>query len=77
MKFVQTLDMGESKVDLKGQGHRSKVKVTRLFQVSFDHLTGKLKVKGHMGQGQRSHVSRSKVKLGGQGQRSRSSKSSI
>ena len=30
MKFGQNMDMGDLKVDTDGQGHRSKVKVTRL-----------------------------------------------
>ncbi len=29
MKFGQGMDVDDPKVDLKGQGHRSKVKVTR------------------------------------------------
>ncbi len=29
MKFGQGMDVDDSKVDLEGQGHRSKVKVTR------------------------------------------------
>ena len=34
-----------------------------LIQVSFDHLTGNLSGQGHMGQGQKSSGSRSKVKF--------------
>ena len=76
MKFGQHVDVDDPKVDLEGQGRRSKVKVTRSKKRSFrSHLTT-LKVifeaKGHMGQGQRSHGSSSKVNLEGTGQRSRS-----
>ena len=45
MKFGQNMDVSDPKVDLEGQGHRSKVKVIgskTLFQVSFDQLTGNL-----------------------------------
>ena len=45
MEFGQNMDMDDPKVDLEGQGHRSKVKVTRsknIFHVSFDRLTGYL-----------------------------------
>ena len=49
MGFGQSMDVDDPKVDLIGQGHRWKVKVTRSkrpFQVSFDSLTGDV-VKGH------------------------------
>ena len=76
MKFGQNMDVDDPNVDLKGQGHRSKVKVSRSkkhdFRSHSTTLQALFEVKGHMGQGQRSHGSRSKVDLEGQGQRSRS-----
>ena len=61
MKFRHSLDVGDPKV--KGQGHQVKKCDMK------PHLTGFqaiLKVKGHMGQGQKSHwskVTRVKVSL--------------
>ena len=63
MKFRQNMDENGPKVDLEGQGHRSKAKVTRLKERYFrSHLTF-FEVKGHMGQGQKSHGSKGKVDL--------------
>ncbi len=62
------MDIDDPKVFLEGQGHRSKVKVTRSKNVILTILQVIFEVKGHMGQGQRSHGSRSKVNLEGQGQ---------
>ena len=71
MKFGQNMDIGDPKVDLTGQGRsRSKVEVKgqghqvkkAQVQFQFDCLAGHLvKVKGHMGPGQGSRGSRSKV----------------
>ncbi len=69
MKFGQNMDMDDSNVDLEGQGHRSNAKVTRSKKHDFrSHLRSRVtwvKVKGHMGQGQRStlkvKVTRSKM----------------
>ena len=76
MKFGQNMDVDDPNVDLEGQGHRSKVKVTRSkkhdFRSHLPTLQAIFEVKGHMGQGQRLHGSRSKVDLEGQGQRSSS-----
>ncbi len=71
MKSGQSIDVDEPDVDLEviGQGHQVKKLYFRchltILQVFFE-------VKGHMGQGQISHGSRSKVDLEGQRQRSRS-----
>ncbi len=66
MKFGHNMDVDELKADPEGQGHRSKVNVTRAKNRDLGpHLTGlqgMLELKGHMGQG---HI--------GQGQRSRGS----
>ncbi len=55
MKFCQNMDVDDSNVDLEGQGHRSKVKVTRSKKHDFrSHSTilqAIFEVKGHMGQG--------------------------
>ncbi len=68
MKFGLSMDVDNQKVDPEGQGHRSKVKVTRSKKRDLmPHLTGLqvvfkvtwVKVKGQMGQGQRSRGSRS------------------
>ena len=58
------------RVKVIGQGHEVK---KRYFMSHSTTLQVFFEVKGHMGQGQRSHWSRSKVDLEGQGQRSRSS----
>ncbi len=72
MTFGQHMDVNDPKVDLEGQGHRSKVKVMRLkkryFRSHWTTLQAIFEVKDHKGQGQRSHGSRSKVDLEGQGQ---------
>ena len=65
LKFGQGMGVGDPEVDLEGQGHRSKVKVTRskkCFLVSIYIFIGQcikvkvtwVEVKGHLGQGQRS-----------------------
>ncbi len=76
MKFGQNMDVNSSKVDVEGQGHRSKVKVTRskkgYFRSNLPVLQVIFEVKGHMGQCQKSYGSRSKVDLEGLSQRSRS-----
>ena len=76
MKFGQNMEVDDPNVDLEGQGHRSKVKVTRSKEHDVRSHSTTLQaiffVKGHMGQGQKSHGSRSMVNLEGQGQRSRS-----
>ncbi len=76
MEFGQNMDVDDPNVDLEGQGHRSKVKITRSkkhdLRSHSTTLQALFEVKGHMGQGQRSHGSRSKVDLESQGQRSRS-----
>ena len=58
MKFGQDMDVDDPNVDFEGQGHRSKVKVTRSKKHDFrSHLTVLqviFEVKGHLGQGQRS-----------------------
>ena len=75
MKFGQSMDVDDPNVDLKGQGHRSKVKVTRSknmisgpirppYMHSLRSRVTWVKVKGHMGQGRRSTL---KVKVKGQG----------
>ena len=73
MKFGQRMEEDDPKVDLDGQGHRSKVKVTRVKKRNLEpQLTGLqviLKVRGHMGQGQRSHGYDPKVDLDVQGHR--------
>ncbi len=69
MRFGQGMGVGDPEVDLKGQDHGSKVKVTRLknmIPVSIDIFIGQcikvkvtwVEVKGHLGQGQRSLGSR-------------------
>ncbi len=69
------MDVDDSNVELEGQGHRSKVKVTRSkkmisglirppYRQSLRSRVKWVKVKGHMGQGRRST---SKVKVKGQG----------
>ena len=64
-RFGQDIDVDNPKVGLTGQGHRSKVKVTRsnklYLRPRLTVLHVILEVKGHMGQGQRSHGSGSKV----------------
>ncbi len=76
MKFGQKIDMDDPKVDLEGQGHRLKVKVTRSKTVfpglsrpscrlSLRSIVTQVKVKSHMGRGQRSTL---KLKVKGQGQ---------
>ncbi len=40
MEFGQNMDTDDPKVDLEGQGHRSKVKVTRSKFFFRSHLTG-------------------------------------
>ena len=59
------MDVGDLRVDPEPQGHRSKVKVTKSKKRNLrSHFTGFgviLELKGHMGQGQKSHGSRSKV----------------
>ncbi len=71
MKFGMVPYYGISWVDIGG--HRSKVKVTRLKNVIQWGFSAFRKVKGHLGQGQISHGSRSKVMEikghSGQGQR--------
>ena len=61
MKLDQNMDVDDPKVDLKGQGRQ----VKKMWICDFiSHLTilhVMLEVKGHMGQGQRSHGSGSKV----------------
>ena len=77
MIFGQHMDVDDPKDDLKGQGHRSKVKVTRSkkvisgpirppYRYSLRSRVTWVKVKGHIGQGQKSNL---KVKV----KRSRSS----
>ena len=65
MKFGKNMDVDGPKVGLEDRGHRSKVKVTRSKECYFrSHLTVvqvSFEVKGHIGQGQRSHGLRSKV----------------
>ena len=62
MKFGQDMHVDDPKDDLEGQGHRSKVRVTRSKNVIFrSHLTAlqiMFEVKGHIGQGQKSRWSR-------------------
>ena len=57
MKFCQGMNVDNPKVDLKGQGHTSKVKVTKsknVILVSLDSLSSLIViVKGFLGQGQR------------------------
>ena len=57
-KFGQDMGVGDPMVDLEGQGHRSKVKVTGKKKRHFGcHLTALqviFEVKVHIGQGQRS-----------------------
>ena len=73
MKFGQNMDLDDPNVDLEGQGHRSKVKgqghqvKKHYFRSHSTTLQAIYEVKGHMGHGQRSHGSRSKVALEGQG----------
>ncbi len=73
MKFDQHMEVDDPKVDLEGQGHRSKVKVTRSKSVisgpigapywySLRSRVTWVKIKGHIGQGQRSTL-----KVKGQG----------
>ncbi len=73
MKFGQNMDWDGRYDDLEGQGHRSKVKITRskncYFRYHLSALQVFFEVKGHMGQGQRPHGSKSNVKLEGRGQR--------
>ncbi len=76
MKFGQNMGVDDPKVNLEGQGHRSKgqghkVK-KRLFRSHSTVLHLIFEVKGHMGQGQKSRWSSSKADFEGQGQRSRS-----
>ncbi len=70
LKFGQVMGVADPEVDLEGQGHMSKVKVTRSktwFLVSIYIFIGQcikvkvtlVEVKGHLGQGQRSLGSRS------------------
>ena len=63
MKLGQDMNVDDLKVDFKGQGHSSKVKVNRskkIFQVSFcSVMDGVIMVKGHTSRGQRSLGSRS------------------
>ncbi len=73
MKFGLGMVRDDPKVDLEGQGHRSKVKVTRseIVILGLCSLTGNemkvkvtwVKVRGHLGQGQGSLGLRSKVTL--------------
>ena len=72
MKFGHHVDVDDPKVDIEGQGHRSYVKgqghkvKKRYFRSHSTTLRVifKVKVKGHMGQAQRSTL---KVKAKGQG----------
>ena len=71
MKCGQNMGVDDPKVVLEGQGHRSKGQGHKVKKRHFrSHLI--FEVKGHMGQGQKSRWSRSKVDLESQGQRSRS-----
>ncbi len=69
MKFGQSMDVDDLKVSLDGQGHQVKKPD---FRAHFTGLQVILKIKGHMGQGQRPRGARSKVTSQGQpkGQRS-------
>ncbi len=67
MKFGQHMDVDDPKDDLEGQGHRSKVKVTRskkkTFQVPYDHLTDNLGGQGSQGVTFEGHISTLNVKV--------------
>ena len=65
MKFCQKIDVDDHKVDLEGQGQRSRSpgQKKRYFRSHLTILQVIFEVKGHVGQGQRSHGSRSKVKV--------------
>ncbi len=65
MKFGQNMDVGDQRVDLEGQGHSSKVMVTKskklIFRSNLSLSAIVIMVKGHMDQSQRSPGPRSKV----------------
>ncbi len=72
------MDVGDPNVDLEGQGHRSRSPGQKNYFGSHPAtLQAIFEVKSHMGQGQRSHGSRSKVFLKDQGQRSPGQKCDI